>query len=226
MKKKYNILFAILFYILSIYILYNYFTNNLNISPISKIYGLTICCLSIYIGSIFISKIINEKQKKVLFKINIIIFLILYLMLLIDTTIFDSYLHRNTNNIFTIDKIWRDKYFSESINFIPFHTIYNYFINFLKNDMTANVFLNNILGNIVLLAPLGILIPLIINSSTKKYILIIFIISLLIELLQLLTMSGYVDIDDIILNIFGAYICYKIFHLKRVKKFIEKHIYF
>lgn len=226
MKKNYNILFAILFYILAIYILYNYFTNSLNITPISKIYRLTICCLSIYIGSSFISKIIKVKHKKALFKINIIIFLILYVMLLIDTTIFDNYLHRNLNNIFTIDKIWRDKYFNESINFIPFHTIYNYFSNFFKNNITGSVFLNNIVGNLMLLAPLGILIPLIFSGSTKKHMLIIFIISLLIELLQLITMSGYVDIDDIILNVFGAYICYKIFHLKPIKIFIEKNIYF
>lgn len=226
MKKIYNILFAILFYILAIYILYNYFNNSLNITPISKIYRLIMCCLSIYTGSIFISKIIEVKYKNTLFKINVIIFLILYFMILIDTTIFDSYLHRNLNNIFTIDKVWRDKYFNESINFIPFLTITNYFLNLFKNAISASVFLNNIIGNIVLLAPLGILIPLIFNGNIKKHILIIFIISLLIELLQLITMSGYVDIDDIILNVFGAYICYKIFHLDKIQRFIEKNIYF
>ena len=63
-------------------------------------------------------------------------------------------------------------------------------------------------------------------GNTKKHILIIFIISLLIELLQLITMSGYVDIDDIILNVFGAYVCYKIFHLDKIQKFMEKNIYF
>ena len=67
----------------------------------------------------------------------------------------------------------------------------------------------NLLGNILLFLPIGILVPLV--SGWKKWYktaLISFGSSLLIEIVQLITKRGYVDPDDVIFNVTGAMIGY------------------
>ncbi len=78
--------------------------------------------------------------------------------------------------------------------------------------------IKNIAGNLILLLPLGILVPILwseFNSAVKTTVLA-FCLSLSIEVLQLA--SAYVgnigrafDVDDILLNTVGAYIGYIIF---------------
>lgn len=90
-------------------------------------------------------------------------------------------------------------------NLIPFHI--------LKISSTPL----NIYGNLLLLFPLGILLPLVHNkiSTFKNLIIISFIIVMIIEITQLLgTMliglfgefgyERYFDIDDFIFNLFGS----------------------
>lgn len=82
--------------------------------------------------------------------------------------------------------------------------------------MTGHL-LKNILGNLLLFMPLGIFLPLfsIKYYSLKKVMLIAFLCSLLIEIIQFLSkfFGSYrsVDIDDIILNTLGAFIGFIIF---------------
>lgn len=77
--------------------------------------------------------------------------------------------------------------------------------------------LKNILGNLVLLMPLGIFLPLISVRyySLKKVLLIAFLCSLIIEIIQFVSkfFGSYrsVDIDDLILNTAGAFLGFLIF---------------
>jgi glycopeptide antibiotics resistance protein len=66
-----------------------------------------------------------------------------------------------------------------------------------------------ILGNFVMLLPLGIYLPLLYASLRKAYsffavLLICFLVSVAIELLQLATSYRSADIDDVILNTLGG----------------------
>ncbi len=75
-----------------------------------------------------------------------------------------------------------------------------------------------VLGNIFMLLPLGIYLPLIYQSFRKGggffwVLLISFIASVLIELMQLATRFRSADIDDVILNIAGACVGYVIYQL-------------
>lgn len=87
-------------------------------------------------------------------------------------------------------------------NLIPFkvfsQTHYEVFVN--KN---INYFLINFLGNIILFMPFGFVIPLLWKISAKKAVLIGFLASLFIETCQLFLARG-TDVDDLILNTFGA----------------------
>jgi glycopeptide antibiotics resistance protein len=68
--------------------------------------------------------------------------------------------------------------------------------------------IQNIAGNIVLFVPLGIFLPILMPAfqSINKILAIGFFLSLSFELIQLITVLGFFDIDDTILNTLGALI--------------------
>lgn len=93
-------------------------------------------------------------------------------------------------------------------NLIPFKTIYPYMLGD-KGWIIAGI---NLLGNIVLLVPIGFLIPFVSRKTNWKIMIIIAIISgLVIELLQTFLKVGIFDIDDVILNGIGVMIGYWVF---------------
>lgn len=111
------------------------------------------------------------------------------------------------------------------INLIPgkvlvdsyYEVIYNY--NYLY-------FIVNVIGNIILFMPIGFLIPTLWKNVSMKHILIIALSSsLCIELLQLPQARG-TDIDDLWLNVIGAFIGYWVYFLltknKKIKSFINR----
>lgn len=91
-------------------------------------------------------------------------------------------------------------------NLIPFKTISRFI--FERDHYNTDIWVKNLFGNIVLFMPLGVFIPLL----NKKYVrvlpffILVFSIMLTVELLQMFTRVGYLDIDDLILNILGAFI--------------------
>ncbi|MEY8302833.1 VanZ family protein [Anaerosalibacter bizertensis] len=93
-----------------------------------------------------------------------------------------------------------------NINMAPFRTMKPYLTNFFS--MFA---FKNILGNILPFIPFGFLLPIAYNKNFFQVLLISFIGIIFIEIFQLITMLGYCDIDDIILNLIGCMIGYGIF---------------
>jgi glycopeptide antibiotics resistance protein len=91
-------------------------------------------------------------------------------------------------------------------NLIPFKTIGRFI--FERDHYNTDIWVKNLFGNIVLFIPLGVFIPLL----NKKYIravpffILVFFIILTVELLQMFTRVGFLDVDDLILNIAGALI--------------------
>ncbi|HVT01379.1 MAG TPA: VanZ family protein [Patescibacteria group bacterium] len=95
-------------------------------------------------------------------------------------------------------------------NFIPFKTIAPYFLGD-KGLIIAGI---NLVGNIALLIPLGIIFPFVYQRVTwKKAIGLAVISGLAIEGMQVLFNVGIFDIDDVILNAIGVVIGYWIFTL-------------
>lgn len=86
-----------------------------------------------------------------------------------------------------------NRYFSRTLNLIPFNDILNGYYNKL-----------DIFGNIILFIPLGIYINIIMkNNKALKNIYIIVVISLLLETIQYIFGIGASDITDIITNTIG-----------------------
>lgn len=123
-------------------------------------------------------------------------------------------------------------YYERSLNFvpklqpIPFKTIFYMFSGMFKGEISFLVFFENILGNLVVFAPLAILLPINFESlKLKKPLLIttLFII-LIIEFSQLILGNGAADIDDVILNFAGVCLLFTILENKRLKKLLNSFL--
>ncbi len=117
----------------------------------------------------------------------------------------------------------RTDYIKSYMNLIPFKTISNSFLlaiqesKFLKNGRFGGLIcIINLVGNIIVAVPLGILLPSLFNrfNTFTSFIQITLAIVLIVELLQLFFMVGSCDIDDLILNVIGALMGFGIFKTK------------
>ncbi|WP_333852223.1 VanZ family protein [Epilithonimonas sp.] len=96
------------------------------------------------------------------------------------------------------------------IKTVPFETINEYSTNVIRFDKIAAV--KNILGNIILFVPygfLGIIYPKL--NQFKWLLLSFFLIINIVEFSQFYFKRGYADVDDVILNTFGALIGFLIY---------------
>lgn len=100
------------------------------------------------------------------------------------------------------------EYLKYMSNFIPFISVYNLFTTPVISTSIVLSFLINFVGNILLFIPWGFLLPLYFKNlrTFKQFIMTTLMAVLLIESIQLFTMLGSFDIEDILLNTVGAYI--------------------
>jgi glycopeptide antibiotics resistance protein len=89
-------------------------------------------------------------------------------------------------------------------NFVPFKTIVPYL--FGSNLIISG---SNLAGNIALLVPVGLLLPLVFKSiNWKKALMLAVTAGLAIECLQVILRVGIFDVDDVILNALGVMVGY------------------
>jgi len=102
--------------------------------------------------------------------------------------------------------------FSQS-NFVPFKTIAEY----LSGYPTWGTAKRNLLGNIVLFVPVGLLLPLVFQKKSKMILWLgLLAYGIMPEILQAIFRSGIFDIDDIILNSLGVIAGYFLFIVFRL----------
>ncbi len=134
--------------------------------------------------------LIKNKQKIVFYKELLALIFIIYVLCLFYVVTFQ-------------DVGW------SSSNFIPFKEMFRY-------NFGSNLFIKNVLGNIIMFLPYGFFVSYYLNLK-KPYsaFLLILLVSISIETTQLL-IGRVFDIDDIILNIIGGmlgYLIYKFLNL-------------
>ncbi|MNZ90040.1 VanZ like family protein [compost metagenome] len=97
-------------------------------------------------------------------------------------------------------------------NLIPFNTI-NHFI---QMDSLSRAQIINLVGNVGVFVPFGILLPLIFDRSLAKSWIIFLCGIFILETTQLLTRRGSFDIDDFILNSVGFWLGYGVLKWKNL----------
>lgn len=105
----------------------------------------------------------------------------------------------------------------QSINLVPFYTINNYIrmLSISPNAMAMRHYFINLAGNIVMFIPLGFFIPALFRRLRSFLLFMLTAVSTIvcIEIIQLFTLLGSCDVDDLILNIVGAVIGYLIYFI-------------
>ena len=219
MKKIVSIILYIIASLFGIGYLICEIIPNVYLSEFGRLFLLCGSCLFLYFGGVLLSKI---KRNNKPMKINLWIFFVLYIILLVTLTLFDSMWGRNGLsfiNWFSDEFIY---FLKHSINLIPFKTIIEFAKEF--NSMySSRTILLNLFGNFIALMPMAFFLPLLFKKQNKfkNFFVTILLIVFGIELIQLLTASGRFDIDDIILNVSGATLMYFILKIKDVNKLIR-----
>ncbi len=98
------------------------------------------------------------------------------------------------------------EYLRSMYNVIPFWFVYDFVTMPVKHPVMIRRFLFNVVGNLGLLLPWGILAPACIPKARdkKRFLLGTLLGITAIEAIQLFAMLGMFDVDDILLNMLGC----------------------
>jgi len=110
-----------------------------------------------------------------------------------------------------------------SSNFVPFRTISIYVQALFNGSMNLNIPIKNLFGNAFMFLPMGIYLPYFIRRINKVSVFSFSMLLLLfiIEVIQLITRRGSFDVDDLILNMFGALIGFAIWKVDVVQRLLK-----
>ena len=191
------------------------FVPSFFLSTAGRLVLLCVSCGFFWLGGFFLTKRSGNNRPM---KINLRIFLALYLLLFATLTLFDPLWGRNGGFVIWNKELF-EMYVQNSLNLVPFKTILQYFYR-----GTVNQFVVNVVGNLVCLMPLGILLPLNFEKQQKTgiFLMTCALIVSAVEILQFATLSGSCDIDDLILNVGGAFLIYLFTKNKKAFGFLKQ----
>ncbi len=101
---------------------------------------------------------------------------------------------------------------TNEINLIPFSVIEVQIADMYRSEANYSLFMLNILGNIAVFVPIGMMTAYLYKLDLKKCMFTGFLISLIIEVVQL-PLNRTSDVDDLILNTTGAAAGYFLYHI-------------
>lgn len=146
-----------------------------------------------------------------LFKVLVTFLLLYYLAFLCAVLFLDGFFFTRSTNHY--------------VNLVPFKTIKAFFIT-MRDENNLRSF-GNLVGNAILFAPMGLLLPLFSKKFQNVFVFTLTMVILVtgVEILQRKTYMGTADVDDIILNVGGAFVVFLIFKFIffLVKERIEMH---
>lgn len=116
------------------------------------------------------------------------------------------------------------EYAAMQMNLVPFKTIALYVRAMMRETINPDIAIANLLGNFLLFMPMGLYLPVLFRKirSLIDFLLYMIPILSLVELVQLLTKRGSLDIDDLILNLAGAILGFLIWKSEPVQYLWKK----
>ena len=183
--------------------------------PLARLFILIFVCAFIYFGSRFLCAAIPKHTERIM-KISFLIFFALYLALLLTFLFFDSYFER--------DGLPKDEIGKGLMRLTPFATIGGFAKSIFVGGHSAKRIATNLLGNLVAFMPLSFFLPLFLRRLRRiiPFTLSVMLFVTLIELAQYVFSVGVCDIDDLILNTFGAIIAFYLLKIPPIRKMIDK----
>lgn len=113
----------------------------------------------------------------------------------------------------------------EMCNFTPFETISNYLKRLSDHLINTDIVIVNLVANLLLFVPMGFFVPILFKEKIDnflKFLLLIILLTVGVETIQFLSFTGSTDIDDVILNTFGAIAMYLIMKTKLATNLLDK----
>ena len=182
-----------------------------------------VSCMSIllYVGSYVLVKDSRCKVRRFWFYGTFLILFILYVFTIVQLTLLDPVLGRNTSLAMNFHNI--REYIKETANFKPLYMIQLYWNGYQNEVITLEQFIMNMGGNVVIMMPMGFFLPILNKKYARfgKFVSIVFVMILMIEIAQAITMRGYFDVDDIFLNLVGACIMFIVLKLPFLQRFMK-----
>ncbi|MDM5227460.1 VanZ family protein [Cytobacillus sp. NJ13] len=123
---------------------------------------------------------------------------------------------------------WSDmplmEYMKLSSNLVPFKTINGYVMAISNGSMNLIIPIKNLAGNVAAFLPMGIFLPYFIRrlNKLKSFAVTMTVMVISVEIIQLVTRRGSLDIDDFILNIIGALIGFGLWKMMTARKLERK----
>ena len=206
---------------------YEIFNTTFQISMFQKFMIIIASIILLFLGSylrVLTSKKGKAKKERIIYNTVFAVFIIYLIQLFILL-----FVEKNFGRRFDI-KIWLSnisnfsKYFEHYFNIKPFKTILGYTSEYRNGFINLNYLITFIVGNLFAFMPFGIFIPLLFKNIRGyfKFTILMFLIILSCEALQFITFTGCFDVDDIIVNLFGALYIFVIIKLDPFKKLISK----
>ena len=222
--KKSGIIFALFLYVCAAFSLFYYIFLELDvyylITLTERFFYVFLTCILIYGGSIVLVK--NQSDNKIkIMKNTFRIFFGLYVVLLVTITLFDPLLRSGVTRI-VFDSKAIIAYFKSTASLRPFWMMALYWNGLNRGLLSISEYLMNMVGNFIAMMPLALFLPMLSRTFKRPlpFVVTVTLIILTIESLQAITMSGYFDVDDIILNLSGALAMFYILRTPFINEFI------
>jgi len=150
-----------------------------------------LCVVIAGVGVVLRTRGMGEKRSTAYRRKALWVLLIYYLAILSVLLFFGGLFH--------VDRAW-----GSAVNLEPFYTIQRFLIHYRRTGSLSS--LSNLLGNIVILIPLGMLLPVMFCPLRRFWLTLplLALFALGVEYIQWRTGVGIADVDDSILNFAGA----------------------
>lgn len=200
------------------------FAESPALKPAAGILTLMFACIFVYIAARILGKILFPRKQECFMRCFVIFSYILYCLLLINFLFFETTFSREPSFIFLRDAKTAERYLKEFLNIRPLDMICRYVYGYSIGTVSFKGFFMNVIGNFVLFMPFAFFLPYFCEKQHKfrNFFLSVMLISLSVEFLQVIFMTGTGDVDDIILNTFGSCVMFAFLHMPVGKKLIER----
>ncbi len=198
--------------------------HGIHKSSVFRVLLLGVICALFYLGAVLREGRTHDDR---IFHRAMILFFLLYVYLLINLTLLDKSLGRGTISAPIDDAARRAAYLERYVNLRPFESIWQVYIKgFVNGYVNTYYTLLNLIGNICALMPLALFLPYFWRAQRRWYVFLptMLVLVACIEGLQLLFMVGSCDVDDLILNVGGAFLMYTLLRLSLMQRLTERLI--
>ena len=166
----------------------------------------------------------GEKMRQSYIYKTTVWFFIVYCFIVFDFTLMDNSFGRRISSIFSCAPYEIREYLIQNTNVIPFDTIVLFIRGYMKGVLPLAVVIENTLGNLLVFAPFALFLPIISKRyyRWRSFSTAIALSVLFVEVMQLIFLTGSMDIDDFLLNVSGALIMFAVFKVPKVGRVLNR----